>query len=74
VVTFTLGSADAVARFFKASRLVLPATSFGGTHTTGDRRAQWGDDTPEGLVRISCGIEDGSDLVADITAALDALA
>lgn len=70
VVTFTLESADAVARFLKASKLVVPATSFGGLHTTADRRAQWGDDTPDGLVRLSCGIEDAADLVADITLAL----
>ena len=70
VVTFTLDSADAVARFLKASKLVVAATSFGGLHTTADRRAQWGDDTPAGLVRLSCGIEDPADLVADITAAL----
>ena len=53
----------------QASRLVTAATSFGGLHTTGDRRAQWGDDAPPGLVRLSCGIEDPADLVADITAA-----
>jgi cystathionine gamma-lyase len=70
VIMFELGSADEVLRFFQASRLVTPATSFGGLHTTGDRRAQWGDDAPPGLVRLSCGIEDPSDLVADITAAL----
>ena len=74
VVTFELASADAVARFLAASRLVVAATSFGGVHTTADRRAQWGDDTPPGLVRLSCGIEDAEDLVADITSALDALA
>ena len=73
VVTFTLPSAGAVVRFLKASRLVIAATSFGGLHTTADRRAQWGDDTPEGLVRLSCGIEDTADLVADITSALNAV-
>jgi cystathionine gamma-lyase len=73
VVTFELESADAVARFLSASRLVVAATSFGGVHTTADRRAQWGDDTPPGLVRLSCGVEDAVDLVADITAALDVL-
>jgi cystathionine gamma-lyase len=73
VVTFELDSADAVARFVTASRLVVAATSFGGLHTTADRRAQWGDDTSPGLVRLSCGIEDPADLVADITAALDGL-
>lgn len=70
IVTFELGSAESVARFLQASKLVIAATSFGGLHTTADRRAQWGDDVPEGLVRLSCGIEDAGDLVDDITAAL----
>jgi cystathionine gamma-lyase len=70
IVTFELDSADAVASFFKRSALVVPATSFGGLHSTGDRRAQWGDSVGEGLVRLSCGIEDTADLVADILAAL----
>lgn len=72
VVSFDLGSADRVARFLAASRLVAAATSFGGLHTTADRRAQWGDDTSEGFVRLSCGIEDTDDLLADLSAALDA--
>ena len=54
-----------------AARLVAAATSFGGLHTTADRRAQWGDDTAPGFVRLSCGVEDTADLVADIAAALD---
>ncbi len=70
VVTFELASADEVARFLTASKLVVAATSFGGPHTTADRRAQWGDDAPEGLVRLSCGIEDSADLIVDITVAL----
>jgi cystathionine gamma-lyase len=74
VVSFELADAAAVASFFKASKLVVPATSFGGLHTTGDRRAQWGDPVPSGLIRLSCGIEDPDDLVADLTAALDAVA
>ncbi|MFD6564960.1 cystathionine gamma-lyase [Micromonospora profundi] len=72
VLSFDLGDADRVARFISASRLVAAATSFGGTHTSADRRAQWGDDTPPGFVRLSCGVEDTADLVADIAAALDA--
>lgn len=73
VVTFELDSAEAALAFFEASDLVLPATSFGGLHSTGDRRAQWGDDTPPGLVRLSCGIEDPQDLVGDVVSALDRL-
>lgn len=72
VVSFDLGSAARVAAFLTASELVFAATSFGGVHTSADRRAQWGDDTPPGFLRLSCGIEDTADLVADLTAALDA--
>ncbi|MEU4428263.1 cystathionine gamma-lyase [Actinoplanes sp. NPDC024001] len=71
VVSFDLGSAERVARFLTAAKLVFAATSFGGVHTTADRRAQWGDDTAPGFVRFSCGIEDTADLLADLTAALD---
>jgi cystathionine gamma-lyase len=73
VVTFSLASADVVTRFLTSTRLLVAATSFGGLHTTADRRAQWGDDVGPGLVRLSCGIEDAADVVADITAALNAL-
>jgi cystathionine gamma-lyase len=71
VVSFDLGDAGRVARFLAASALVFAATSFGGVHTTADRRAQWGDDTSAGFVRLSCGIEDTADLLADLTAGLD---
>jgi cystathionine gamma-lyase len=73
IVTFELPSAARVARFLRASALVAAATSFGGLHTTADRRAQWGGDVvSEGLVRLSCGCEDTADLLRDLTAALDA--
>jgi cystathionine gamma-lyase len=70
VLSFTLPSVEAADRFFAASRLVTAATSFGGLHSTADRRAQWGDPVPDGLVRFSAGCEDTEDLVADVLAAL----
>ena len=73
LVTFLLPSAGAVAAFLAASRLVTEATSFGDLHTTADRRARWGDPVPPGLVRMSAGIEDAADLVADVRAALDSV-
>jgi len=74
VVSAELASEEAVGRLLAASRLWLAATSFGGVHSTVDRRAQWGGDAvPGGFVRFSCGIEDTADLVADLTAALDAI-
>ena len=67
-----LPDAAAVSRLLGTSRLWTAATSFGGVHSTVDRRAQWGGDAvPEGL-RLSCGIEDTADLVADLAAALAA--
>jgi cystathionine gamma-lyase len=74
VVTFDLGSTERVAAFLSACRLVGVATSFGGLHTTADRRAQWGDDVAPGLVRLACGVEDTDDLLADLTAAMDVAA
>jgi cystathionine gamma-lyase len=72
IVGFELPSAAHVASFLRAAQLVIAATSFGGVHTTADRRAQWGDRTSPGFVRLSCGIEDTADLVADVRQALDA--
>jgi cystathionine gamma-lyase len=66
IISFELPSAEHVAAFFRAAQLVTAATSFGGLHTTADRRHQWGDSVPAGFVRLSCGIEDTSDLVEDI--------
>jgi cystathionine gamma-lyase len=75
VVCFTLGDAGTVARFFAASDLITEATSFGGVHTSGERRARWGaDDIHEGFVRFSVGIEDTEDLLAAVSSALDAAA
>ncbi|MGR6965626.1 cystathionine gamma-lyase [Geodermatophilus sp. URMC 61] len=72
VVSAVLPDAAAVARLVAASRLWAAATSFGGLHSTLDRRAQWGGDAvPPGFVRFSCGIEDTADVVTDLATALD---
>jgi cystathionine gamma-lyase len=74
VVSAELADEDAVARLLAGSRLWTAATSFGGVHSTIDRRAQWGADAvAPGFVRLSCGIEDTADLVADLSVALAAL-
>ncbi|NGY57762.1 cystathionine gamma-lyase [Lentzea sp. NEAU-D13] len=70
VLTFELESAAAVEKFLSRSKLVSAATSFGGLHSTADRRAQFGDPVPEGLVRFSAGCEDTHDLVMDVSQAL----
>ena len=71
MISLALPTAEAAQAFLDACDLVSEATSFGGVHSTAERRARWGtDDVPEGFIRFSCGIEDTEDLVADVLQAL----
>ncbi|MGH2949439.1 MAG: PLP-dependent transferase [Solirubrobacteraceae bacterium] len=71
VVAFALPSAEHAQAFLDACELVSEATSFGGVHSTAERRARWGtDDVPEGFIRFSAGCEDTADLVQDVLQAL----
>jgi cystathionine gamma-lyase len=70
LICFELADAAAVHRLVERSALAVASTSFGGIHTSVDRRARWGDPVPAGFARMSLGIEDTDDLIADITAAL----
>jgi cystathionine gamma-lyase len=73
VVSFDLGSRARAEAFLGAAELIDEATSFGGVHTIAERRGRWGADAvPEGFIRLSAGCEDGADLAADVTRALDA--
>jgi cystathionine beta-lyase/cystathionine gamma-synthase len=84
MMTLELGSQDAVGRFLGALKIFLNAESLGGveslashsattTHAaiSEERRKEIGI-TP-GLVRLSVGIEDKDDLIADLTQALAAV-
>jgi cystathionine gamma-lyase len=72
VIAFDLGGRGRAERFLAGAELVTEATSFGGVHTTAERRLRWGgDDVPEGFVRLSAGCEETADLVADVERALD---
>jgi cystathionine gamma-lyase len=71
VISFTLADRARAERFLKSCKLIIEATSFGGVHTTAERRARWGgDEIPEGFIRLSAGCEDIQDLVDDIVQAL----
>jgi cystathionine gamma-lyase len=73
VLSFDLSTREHANRFLDASELITEATSFGAVHTTAERRARWGTDAiSEGLIRLSAGIEDTEDLLADVAHALDA--
>ena len=60
-------------QFIGAMRWMVPATSFGGTHTSAERRARWGDDVAPGFVRVAVGCEPTAELVAETRRALAGL-
>ena len=67
-VAGTAADADAIVA---GSRLILPATSFGGFESTWERRARWSAETaPESLIRLSVGLERVEDLIEDVDASL----
>ncbi len=72
IVSFSLPDRQRADKFLSACRLVFTATSYGSVHTCAERRARWGGDAvPEGFIRMSVGIEDVEDLIADLAQALD---
>ncbi|MBA2506719.1 MAG: cystathionine gamma-lyase [Thermoleophilaceae bacterium] len=76
LVSFALSNRATAEAFLAGCELVADATSFGGVHTTAERRARWGhgDDVPEGFIRLSAGIEDSADLLSDIERGMAAAA
>ncbi|HWA58786.1 MAG TPA: cystathionine gamma-lyase [Gemmatimonadales bacterium] len=72
VLSFDLETRSRAERFLQALELVRETTSFGGIHSTAERRARWGGDpVSEGFIRFSAGCEATEDLVADVLQALD---
>jgi cystathionine beta-lyase/cystathionine gamma-synthase len=84
MMSFDLGAQDAAGRFLGAVKLFLNAESLGGveslaSHSATTTHAALSDEERErlgitqGLVRISVGIEDKEDLIADLEQALAAV-
>jgi cystathionine gamma-synthase len=70
------GGAEAGDLLVRSTSLWVHATSLGGVESTFERRRRWKSEPatiPEGLVRLSVGVEDVEDLWRDLSAALDAL-
>jgi cystathionine gamma-lyase len=70
LIGLTLPSAEVAERFIDACPLIQPATSFGGVHTSAERRARWGDAVAPGFVRLSVGCEPVEELWRAIDVAL----
>jgi cystathionine gamma-synthase len=75
IVSIVLPSAEAADAFIDRTALWRHATSLGGVESSLERRRRWAAEAPtipEGLVRLSVGIENVEDLYADLDAALTA--
>lgn len=72
LVGVTFADGRTAERFIAACRFVEAATSFGGVHTTAERRARWGDQVPDGYVRLSIGCEPLEPLWAEMARVLEA--
>jgi cystathionine gamma-lyase len=70
VVAVTFADEAGAERFIAACPFIRPTTSFGGVHTSAERRARWGEDVPEGFIRLSLGTEPTDELVSAIEQAL----
>ena len=73
LIGLTFASAKKAECFLEKSRYIRQSTSFGGMHSSAERRARWGDIVAEGLVRLSIGCEPAEILWADISQALQSL-
>lgn len=71
VIGLTLPGKDAAERFIESCAYLRPATSFGGLHSSAERRARWGDQVPEGFIRLSVGCEPTQALCAAVVRALE---
>jgi cystathionine gamma-synthase len=77
IVAVVLAGAEAGDRLVRSTYLWVHATSLGGVESTFERRRRWKSEPatiPDGLVRLSVGVEDVDDLWADLSQALDGLA
>lgn len=70
IVSFDVGGFDEAAAVVAALRLVRVATSLGGVESLAEHRALVDESVPEGLIRMSVGLEAPEDLIADLDQAL----
>jgi len=71
LVGLTLKDAATAEAFIDGCALLQPATSFGGVHSSAERRARWGDAVAPGFVRLSVGCEPVEELWSAIAGSLD---
>jgi cystathionine gamma-synthase len=71
LLSFDLADGEAARRVETSTHLIMNATSLGSTRSLIETRRRWeGDRVPEGLLRLSVGLEDVDELWADLDGAL----
>ncbi|SIN92200.1 cystathionine gamma-lyase [Vannielia litorea] len=73
LIGLTLKDEASAERFIETCPFLRPATSFGGVHSSAERRARWGDAVAPGFVRLSIGTEPVEPLWDALKQALDGL-
>jgi len=74
LIGLTLADADTAERFIQGCRYLRPTTSFGGLHSSAERRARWGDAVAPGFIRLAIGCEPTAALRAEVLRSMDQLA
>jgi cystathionine gamma-synthase len=71
LLSFDVAHAEAARKVETSTRLIVNATSLGGVRSLIESRRRWeGERVPEGLLRLSVGLEDPESLWADLEQAL----
>lgn len=73
LIALTFSGKDEAERFMSLCPMIRQATSFGGLHTSAERRQRWGDRVADGFVRLSIGCEPTEALWTAFAESLDAL-
>ena len=71
LIGLTLANKDEAEAFVNDCRYLRAQTSFGGVHSSAERRARWGDPVDPGFLRVAVGCEPTAALCAEVSAALD---
>jgi cystathionine gamma-synthase len=72
LISFDVADGDAARRVETSTQLITNATSLGGVRSVMETRHRWeGDRVPEGLLRLSVGLEDVDALWTDLENALE---
>jgi cystathionine beta-lyase/cystathionine gamma-synthase len=73
-MSFDVADGASARRVETSTRVITNATSLGGVHSLIETRHRWeGERVPQGLLRLSIGLEDADILWKDIESALEAV-